>query len=260
MLERVPALAQQVANIPLRPNQFTHEYFFNGDEKDTGLTAELNPLAYVTFNHRGIKYVKSATEPYPKGYPFTLAQRHMNSLLADLEEARDEDDVAVPEMLLADVRAMESAAEMFLHDISPDDIDGLVAFAAGLGVTRVGVLDMLDVHTFHDEEAARLLVAPPGLDRTLATAEQATAIIAAAREAGLEPAALRRLANTLGHQPETFSIDVRLPQTDTARRLAQAALDAGFPDDAVARLAETLGVEFTPPPGSWLHEPHSISN
>ena len=260
MLARVPALAQQVADIPLGPNQFAHEYFFNGDDKGTGLTVDIDPLACVAFNHRGVKYVKSATEPYPKGYPFTLAQRHMNSLLADLEEAREEDDVAVPETLFANVRAMESAAELFLHDISAEDIDVLVALATGLGVTRVGVLDMLDVLTFHDAEAARLLVGSPGLDPRLATVEQATAIIAAAREAGLDPAALRRLANTLGYQPETLGIAVRLPEAKTAARLVQTALDVGFPDDAVAKLAETLGVEFVSSPGSWLHDPHSISD
>ena len=251
-IERVPELTRQFTDTPLGPNQFAHDYCFNGDERGTSLPADLDPLACVVFNHQGVKYAKSATEPYPKGYPFTLAQRHMNSLLDDLEEARDQGDVAVPDALFADARTMESAAELFLHDIWPDDIDGLVGLATVSGVTQAAVLEILDVLTFHDAKVSRLLAGNANVDRSIATAEQAAAIIAAAREVGLEPAALRRLAESLGHEPQTLGIDVQLSAPETAKRLVQAALDAGFPDDAVANLARTLGVEFEPPPGSWL--------
>ena len=195
----------------------------------------------VVFKHLDGRHIKLIDEPYPEGYPSNLVKKQMDGLLETLSELFDDDEDRYRRQLDT-ANAMYEAAARELHTM---DHETMTDFMQQMRITLddPAVADYLFRSlTGHHQELAALLsphdVEPP----PLVTAEQAEAMLDAARVTGMDDARLWELAQLLGVEPEEHGIPTLEISMTALESLEESPSDWGIPAMAFDRWNRLLEV------------------
>ena len=195
----------------------------------------------AVFKHRDERHIKLIDEPYPKGYPSSIAKNQMENLAKHLWETSDDDDARFRHELDT-ANAMYEAAAQEIHTMSRDAMTDFIRQMRRTLDDHAVTDYLFRSLTGHHRGLAALLsphdVEPP----PLVTAEQAEAILNAARATGMDDAKLWELAQLLDVKPSDHGIPTLGINMTAFDCLEDSADDWGIPAMALDRWIRLLEV------------------
>ena len=208
-------------------------------------SADEGYVAYVLYIHQGQKYVQAVADPYPKGFPADQAVEHMEAAMEYLEQQESAYDETHPELQWCGFReliqARMNAAMMELHDVSQDDLLGVIDAAKRLELPHGARIALIEAATNWEPTIAQLILKGTGHAASkMATRRQASEIIKAARQAGLDEYKLADIAEYLGYEDTTLGIAKPKVSRRALKQIEQAGIAAGLPRDSIESMLYEL--------------------
>ena len=168
-------------------------------------TIEFDLLEVIRFDHQGERYVKLIHEPYPDDYPSDTVKMQMIDLIDTLDDYSDCSDPDFNDNYVT-AKAMYEAAARDLHTMYYEDVEGFIdEVRQELDDPTVADYLFRSLTGYH-QELGMLMTPPDVAPPPLATPEQTTAILKAARAAGMNDVKLWELALRLGAEPEDYGL------------------------------------------------------
>ena len=200
---------------------------------ETDPTEDEGCVAYVIYIHRGQKRIQAVEDPYPKGFPADQAVEHMGAALEYLEEQEDDYGNAHPALEWCGFReviqARMDAAMLDLHDVSKEDLLSVIEMGKRLRLPHGARIAMIDAVTCWEPGVVELILrGTEHANPKLANKRQASQIVQAARQAGLDDYKLAELAEMLGYQASEIGVTKPTVPDRTLARLERAARAAGL--------------------------------
>lgn len=168
-------------------------------------TTEFDLLEVIRFVHNGGQYVKLIHEPYPDDYPSDTVKAQMIDLIDTLNDYSDCND---PDFNVNYVtaKAMYEAPARDLHTMSYDDVAGFISeVRPELDDPAVANYLFRSLTGYH-QKLGMLMTPPDVVPEPLATPDQTSAILQAARAAGMNDVELWELALRVEAEPEDFGL------------------------------------------------------
>ena len=202
-------------------------------------------IAYVAFIHQGVKYIQAVADPYPKGFPADLVVEHMEASLDHLETRYNSPGANNTALAWCGfdetISARLDSAIMGLHDITAADLIQIINVANRLRLPHGARIAMFEAATSWDSAVAALILRDtPHANPRLASRRQASKIVHAARQAGLDNYKLAELAEVLGHSPQRLGVKTPKLPPHTVATLRETAQQAGLPPAAIDAMLEAL--------------------
>ena len=227
------------------PSSWRYEHEWGNHQPPGNGTSADDParvlMNLAVFKHRDELHIKLIDEPYPEGYSSSLAKKQIEDLAKHLWETSDDDEARFRHELDT-ANAMYEAAAREIHTM---DRDAMTDFMRQMRRTLddSAVADYLFRSlTGHHRGLAALLsphdVEPP----PLVTAEQAEAMLNAARATGMDDARLWELAQLLDVKPGDHGIPTLGINMAAFDCLEDSADDWGIPAMALDRWTRLLEV------------------
>ena len=227
------------------PSSWLYEHEWENNQPQ-GNDTSVDDLARVlmnlaVFKHRDELHIKLINEPYPEGYPSSLAKKQMENLVKHLWETSNDDDAHYRHELDT-ANAMYEAAAREIHTMGRDVMTDFMRQMRRT-LDNPAVADYLFRSlTGHHRGLAALLsphdVEPP----PLVTAEQAEAMLNAARATRVDDARLWELTQMLDVKPSDHSIPTLGINMTAFECLEDAPFDWGNTDMALDRWIRLLEV------------------
>ena len=196
-------------------------------------------LAIIRFDHNGERHVKTTYEPYPDDYPPTLVQEQMFDLLSSLDEASGQDDPNFQAHYMI-ANAMYEAATLGMHTLSREDFVCFMDRVRELLDDSTVVDYVFRCATARNRDLGKLMTPPGASAPALADPEQATAILAAARDSGMSNTQLWELALVLGVEPDEHGLAAPRISEEAYDTLALSTNLFGIPAILADRLTRPL--------------------
>ena len=208
-------------------------------------TGDEGYVAYVLYIHRGQKHVQAVADPYPKGFPADQAVGHMEAALEYLEQQEHAHDERPPELQWCGFReliqARMDAAMMELHDVSQADLLCIIDTAKRLKLPHGARIALIEAATNWEPDIAELILNGTGhANPRMATRQQASRIIKAARQAGLDDYKLADMAEYLGYEDTQLGIAKPKVSRHALKQIEQAGRTAGLPRDSIESMLYEL--------------------
>ena len=265
-MQRFPNLCQaaaekEVSSLQVHPGLFCSRQAINDILKKafdgmSELPVEITPfetdptedegyVAYVIYIHQGQKHIQAIEDPYPKGFPADQAVEHMEAALEYLEQQEDDYGNAHPALEWCGfrevIRARMDAAMLDLHDVSREDLLSVIETGKRLRLPHGARIAMIDAATCWEPSVVELILkGTQHANPKLATKQQASQIVQAARQAGLDDYKLAELAEMLGYQASEIGVTKPTVPDRTLARLERAAQAAGLPRESIESMLYAL--------------------
>ena len=188
-------------------------------------------------------HVAIAGEEYPPGTSTAEAMSHADYIgrwgTVIQEQASNQEQADMANAVINAAISLANRAAAGLHTTNLEEIAALIARTKELGIDPATIRNMITaVANLHSPVADTILVATDSA--TIATNEQANAIIAAAEHTGVPQGTINALVTFLGIDPITTGKPAPVYPYEHLTELAELALNANIPaDNALAMLAAT---------------------
>ena len=164
-------------------------------------------LEVIRFDHDGQRYVKTIYEPYPDGYQSESVKKQMMDLLNALDTAGGHNDPDFHDYYVA-ANAMYEAATQGMHTLSCYDFERFMdQVRHKLDDPTMGDY-IFRTATARNRDLGLLMNPPDTVFPPLATSDQASTILAAARGSGMSDTQLWELALVLYVDPDEYGLAV----------------------------------------------------
>ena len=228
-----------------KPSSWLYEHQWETTQPEGDNTPADDParmlMNLAVFKHRDERHIKLIDEPYPEGYPSNLVKKQMVDLVKPLWETSD-DDEAPYRHELDTANAMYEAAAREIHTMGRDAMTDFM-HQMRRTLDDPAVADYLFRSLTGHHRGLAALLAPHDVEPPpLVTAEQAAAMLNAARATGVDDARLWELAQLLGTKPKDHGIPTLGINMTAFECLEDAPDDWGIPAMALDRWIRLLDV------------------
>ena len=226
----LPANVQEQLNtLNLSPSRMTH---LTLDPQQFVEEILESRSLFVAYYHENARQIKAATEPFPKDYSTDQANRQVADMIANIAaDEHQSTDHALVEALLA-----MQMIELEIHNITPDDVTGIVAPLLQQKATRQHAATIVRA-ICQTPEITRIFQRTGVIPDWRVTTQQANKIMEAAVKAGLEPIHLHELALHLGHESKESHIEKKKIPADTQDEIVTRAKQVGISPKTLSRLS-----------------------
>ena len=198
---------------------------------------------FISFVHQGVRHIKSIDDPYPKGYPGTMAAFHLAQYQNLINHMKSNPNF--PGIAQARLRQLASTAgsiiERGLHDVSTNDTAQLFQMLDQEDIPTSLVVKAFHAITGNDPRQAAFLTTAEDQHRARTAApDQALEVINHARSLGLDDGTLENLAKSMGYQPAELELSSLSISEETLKRISAAAHSMGLPKSLMDRLNQQL--------------------
>ena len=212
-------------------------------EKPEEGAAYIGTIPWMAFIHQGRRIMKSAIDPYPKGFPqeraaiFT-AQVNRNFRVRMMTDP--EVSPGVVRTLETMLEAATAAVSMDLHTVTEGDMTTVMEEAERFGVPRGARMAMVRSLTQGDSAAARFVIQGNHNVVQAATPEQAARVIEACRDQELDSYVTHAICAAMGHVPQNMGIRIPPVSQAAAEAVAKKAMSTGISQEKAQAMAEGL--------------------
>ena len=215
-MEKYSVLLPALIENPIGVND-THLGFYSPDPNEHGMPVGTD--IFITHLFHGIKYIQSATEPYPHEFPATLAREHIASIKERIENLSEGD--ANLHALWQIVHNLEGAIAVGIHDLDHSTVEVIVdnfkrSDELPNGIIR-HIAKSLSIDNAHATQfLSKWYLAP---QNSAPTTKQAKQIMETALSAGLDKYQLTDLAKHLNQDPASIGITITPIPEDTLEEI-----------------------------------------
>lgn len=195
-------------------------------------------VAYVAYIHDGQKNVQAIADPYPKGFPSDQAMNHMEAALESLDNqaaASNEQHPTIEWFGFRElIQARMDSAMMEMHDVTKADLLSIINTAKQLKLPHGARIALIEAATNWEPNIAHLILKGTGhASPRLASKKQASAIIKAAQQAGLDPYKLTDLADYLGFDGTQLGVSKPKVSKHVIAQIEKVARQAALPEESI---------------------------
>ena len=204
-MEKYSVLLRTLIENPIGVND-THLGIYSPDANEHGMPVGTDVFIIHLFH--GIKYIQSAKEPYPHGFPAALAREHIVSIKERIENLSEGD--ANLHALWQIVHNLEGAISVGIHDLDHSTVEVIVDnFRQGDELPNGIIKHIAKSLSLDNAHATQFLskwyLAPKNSAPTL---QQGKQIMDTALSAGLDTYQLTDLAKHLNQDPASIGITI----------------------------------------------------
>ena len=227
-------MAEQARAILIEPIGFDYGILTASDNKPAD---QEQCIPYIAYYHDGIRRVQPIQDPFPRGFPNSLATKY----LFQVAQSFSCDEIAVQQEVRTLAMDRSAVAASGIHSVSRLNIHNLVSHARNMGVSDTTIYEVISNLVGDNRNTANHIADTSNLHVPSITSKQAQAVVYAARNTGLDESTIANIAAAM-YQPDFESLGIELTPISARhkRRLLRYAEHIGFTELALDHLAEAL--------------------
>ena len=227
-------MAEQARAILIEPIGFDYGILTASDNPPTD---QEQCIPYIAYYHDGIRRVQPIQDPFPRGFPNSLAAKY----LYQISQLFTCDEIAVQQQVRNLAINRSSVAASGIHCVSYLNIHNLVSQARKLGISDTTIYETISDLVNENRETATHIAETAKLQIPSVTVKQAQTVVNAARNAELDESTIANIAAAM-YQPDFPALGIELTPISARHKrwLIAYAQRIGFTEPALDQFAEAL--------------------
>lgn len=233
-----PAITEKARAIQVEPNSFA--YGVISDNKVTRQPGHDRPIqlhcTYVAYYHEGVRHVQGLADPFPPGYPRELAQHRMCEVARNIDHP--DPNLEIPAVQAAVGRA--HLAAVGAHSTSTEALGEFVKAARRNRMSTGAITQILEATAQENPLATESLIRMAGLQYPPVNEKQARAVIATAKNHGMDQHQLASLAQAMKWPEQALNINTPNLTEPQVQAMLKAASNLGLDPEALQELEDSI--------------------
>ena len=233
-----PAITDKARAIQVEPNRFIHGVI--SDTKLTRQTGYDQPVrlhcSYVAYYHEGVRHVHGLADPFPPRYPRELAMHQMCEVARNIEHT--DPNLEIPAVQAAVGKA--HLAAVGAQSASTETLREFVSAARRNKMSTGAITQILEATAQENPLATESLMRMAGLQYPPVNEKQARAVIATAKNHGMDQHQLASLAQAMKWPEKTLNINTPELTVPQVQAMLKNASKLGLDPEALEELETSI--------------------